>query len=58
MIEPIILTTLSEQSVGKQRTSEVINLMYLLPNFMDLTLRKQLDFEKAEQMIYKSVKQN
>lgn len=58
MIEPILLTSLSEQNVSKQRPSEVINLMYLLPNFMELTLRKQIDFEKAEQLIYKSVKCN
>ena len=57
-LEPVLITDASEQCLGKQKPSEVIDLMYLLPNYQDLSLKKQFDFEKAEYLIKKSIKEN
>lgn len=58
ILEPVLITDVSEQGVGKQKPSEVIDLMYMLPNYHQLTLKNQFDFEKAEYLIKKSIKEN
>ena len=52
-----LFLNISEQIVGKQKYSELNDLMYLLPNYQLLS-KKEFSTEKAEQEIYKSIRQN